>query len=674
MTRRHALRFENGERRGELQALEGPSPITVGRRSENALVLRDASVSGQHAELAVDEEGVLVRDKGSTNGTRVRGERVAEARLSHGDLVQFGNVRATYLDLEREAAAVPPVPAGTRGGEGPPPGAAEPAARAPSAGDGVHAVSASSLERARRVSPAGLVLLLALVLAGGGAWLWLRAQGEAVGAASAPPVVPVADDLLAESYSFEAEGPAGEGPGDLWTPAEGAPAAFALDPSARRTGTKGLSADLAPGEWAEHASQAVPVPRGATLSLGAWARASQARVSAGVRFEDSTNQARGFAVWSAPSASEDFEPLDLRVSVPGGYDRARALVLARAGEPPAAAEGGGRVEVDDVSLVALPRPPGEPAAARVGEYELSALGDPCTVVSLFKIDRVLLSGLVVEADGERIGLAREAAEDGVALFPAEAGLLSFFAEPELSLGGVRTLAGVEEGGAKSHQIDFERGGVRSILLGEGRDLVRIGFAAPVLVRARPSGEGFLFAVPLAAGAEVAIQLAFQEERGAAQEAAGLARAAEQRGELGAALSHWGRVADELPYDEALVREAGEARGRLVAEGLAALRELERRVERARFFRLAEDYRACRDGARALDRRYAGSEIAASARALEGAIDGELAALVVDLERRERERLAAIARGLEQSGQSGLAARVEEYLEQELSAPAPGGGR
>jgi hypothetical protein len=111
MKRRHALRFENGGRRGETVPLapgeDGELPV-LGRRPGNAIQIVDPSVSGRHAEFVLAPDGVTVRDLGSTNGTRVGDERVSEQRLAHGDVLHFGNVRVTFLDAlvaEPEAAA-----------------------------------------------------------------------------------------------------------------------------------------------------------------------------------------------------------------------------------------------------------------------------------------------------------------------------------------------------------------------------------------------------------------------------------------------------------------------------------------------------------------------------------------------------------------------------------------
>lgn len=69
------------------------SPFTVGRRPDQKLTLGSPTVSGSHAEIESIEEGLLVRDLGSTNGTFVNGERIqGDCEVGHGDLVQFAQV------------------------------------------------------------------------------------------------------------------------------------------------------------------------------------------------------------------------------------------------------------------------------------------------------------------------------------------------------------------------------------------------------------------------------------------------------------------------------------------------------------------------------------------------------------------------------------------------------
>ncbi|MES2571558.1 MAG: FHA domain-containing protein [Verrucomicrobiota bacterium] len=83
--------------------------VTVGRISENMLELQDISVSSYHAELSASEGDYILKDIGSTNGTRLNGKAVApdeEHPLRDGDTVMFGKVQAVYAS-ENPANAAP---------------------------------------------------------------------------------------------------------------------------------------------------------------------------------------------------------------------------------------------------------------------------------------------------------------------------------------------------------------------------------------------------------------------------------------------------------------------------------------------------------------------------------------------------------------------------------------
>ena len=64
--------------------------LTIGRDEANDLVLDDPDVSRSHAEVKRDDEGALLTDLGSTNGTRVNGAGVDKARLRPGDQIGIG--------------------------------------------------------------------------------------------------------------------------------------------------------------------------------------------------------------------------------------------------------------------------------------------------------------------------------------------------------------------------------------------------------------------------------------------------------------------------------------------------------------------------------------------------------------------------------------------------------
>lgn len=73
--------------------------VTVGRAPDNTFHLDDASVSSHHAQLSPKDEGFVLTDLGSTNGTKLNGKPVNAEEdhiLSAGDKIQFGSVNAVF--------------------------------------------------------------------------------------------------------------------------------------------------------------------------------------------------------------------------------------------------------------------------------------------------------------------------------------------------------------------------------------------------------------------------------------------------------------------------------------------------------------------------------------------------------------------------------------------------
>jgi hypothetical protein len=86
--------LDNGSRTPHLehglQTLPLRGTTVIGRGGEADVQLTDTGVSRRHAELRVVGDQVEVHDLGSTNGTRVNGQRVAAATLTDGDRITVG--------------------------------------------------------------------------------------------------------------------------------------------------------------------------------------------------------------------------------------------------------------------------------------------------------------------------------------------------------------------------------------------------------------------------------------------------------------------------------------------------------------------------------------------------------------------------------------------------------
>ncbi len=434
MQTRYSLRFESGDKKGETVAIPATG-LTIGRKEGNSLRIADASVSGNHARLTIDAEGVKITDLGSTNGTRVGTARVTESRLQAGDTLYLGNVKfevvATSemspgaaggsaavdigeIDLEEirieeidlgEITLDDALPAAAPAPQPParpvarPVARTEPAAVAPVApaasaelaGEAVAHVSAATLERAKKSSKSGLLVVGGLVVVLVGAWFALN-RDEDNPMARARAVQPLTGNLLpAGSWSFEGES-------ESFRDAEGALATWSKSAQAASSGQYGLRAELAAGEWALTRSEAVTVSEGQTLVAKAQLRAVDASVRVGVEFlrmsADGAALAGPVVAWSAPlgdasSGGSGWTAVELGVRVPLAHTRARVVLLA---EGASQSDGSGRADADDVGLVV-----GESARVEHQLGEARAVVDGACAVHLEEVDRVLCSGLAWRA-------------------------------------------------------------------------------------------------------------------------------------------------------------------------------------------------------------------------------------------------------------------------------------
>lgn len=112
--RRRARRPAGGEQlswtQAESRPLRLPPPsgerFTIGRAADCDFTVADQSVSRWHARLDRQDDGWLLFDLGSTNGTRLNGWRVTtEVPVRAGDQVTFGSV--TFVVTDRAMSTTP---------------------------------------------------------------------------------------------------------------------------------------------------------------------------------------------------------------------------------------------------------------------------------------------------------------------------------------------------------------------------------------------------------------------------------------------------------------------------------------------------------------------------------------------------------------------------------------
>jgi hypothetical protein len=82
---------------GRTVPLEGQGPWTVGRSTENDVVLSDPNVSRRHARVLRQEGGFVIEDLGSTNGTLLDGVPIDRERIDDGDELTFGQTTARFV-------------------------------------------------------------------------------------------------------------------------------------------------------------------------------------------------------------------------------------------------------------------------------------------------------------------------------------------------------------------------------------------------------------------------------------------------------------------------------------------------------------------------------------------------------------------------------------------------
>ncbi|MEK6705840.1 MAG: FHA domain-containing protein [Bdellovibrionota bacterium] len=79
-----------GPNRGSSYAIR-EGEISIGRQSGNDVVLPSSKVSKRHCILVVNNEEVIVKDNGSSNGTLVNGVPTKETKIGIGDKVSIGD-------------------------------------------------------------------------------------------------------------------------------------------------------------------------------------------------------------------------------------------------------------------------------------------------------------------------------------------------------------------------------------------------------------------------------------------------------------------------------------------------------------------------------------------------------------------------------------------------------
>jgi uncharacterized protein YbaR (Trm112 family) len=95
------LKVLEGEEKGTVYPVTKPR-ITIGRRNAD-ITLNDHMVSRVHCALEISDEGVLLRDLESTNGTLVGDREIQTAPLTSGSSFRIGNHLLQLVIVPKES-------------------------------------------------------------------------------------------------------------------------------------------------------------------------------------------------------------------------------------------------------------------------------------------------------------------------------------------------------------------------------------------------------------------------------------------------------------------------------------------------------------------------------------------------------------------------------------------
>lgn len=99
MSAQYQLIMHTGPTQGKIFPVEGDI-ITIGRESENQIVINDAEVSRKHSQLILQGGKYILSDLGSTNGTFVNGQRLTGQHiLQPGEIISLGEQISLSFDL-----------------------------------------------------------------------------------------------------------------------------------------------------------------------------------------------------------------------------------------------------------------------------------------------------------------------------------------------------------------------------------------------------------------------------------------------------------------------------------------------------------------------------------------------------------------------------------------------
>ena len=96
------LHVVKGKEPGQVIVVPDDSKVVIGRKNAD-VCLDDQMLSRQHMKVELRAGQAIIADLGSSNGTFLNGDKIAESRLAHGDKIKIGG-HILHVELASGAA------------------------------------------------------------------------------------------------------------------------------------------------------------------------------------------------------------------------------------------------------------------------------------------------------------------------------------------------------------------------------------------------------------------------------------------------------------------------------------------------------------------------------------------------------------------------------------------
>jgi pSer/pThr/pTyr-binding forkhead associated (FHA) protein len=86
------------------------TPLTIGRKPDNDIVIDNMAVSGHHAKINLQGSAYVIEDLQSTNGTFLNEKKIVNSGLRHNDQIIIGQHSLVFINPETQPQAEPSKP------------------------------------------------------------------------------------------------------------------------------------------------------------------------------------------------------------------------------------------------------------------------------------------------------------------------------------------------------------------------------------------------------------------------------------------------------------------------------------------------------------------------------------------------------------------------------------